>query len=260
MTFFRSLAMAFLTFSRIPVPQVEWTPKAMRYMMCFFPLVGAVVGLLAGLWCWLCELAGFGPSLRALGVTVVPLLVTGGIHMDGFCDTVDALASNAGPERKREILKDPHSGAFAVVGACAFLLSYFAFASELPFSQMGAASLAVALTCLHVLSRCLSSIATVAFPLAEGDGMLAAEHRSSEKLPSLVFCSALAAAAVTALVVWRPLVGVTMAAAALLVLLAVRRLALRSFGGMSGDLAGFFLQVCELVMLACLCIVSKVVF
>ena len=45
----------------------------------------------------------------------LPLLVTGGIHADGFCDTVDALSSHAEREKMLEILKDSHCGAFAVI-------------------------------------------------------------------------------------------------------------------------------------------------
>ena len=47
----RSFLIAFSTYSRIPVPQVEWTEENRRYAMCFFPLVGAVLGLI--LWGWL---------------------------------------------------------------------------------------------------------------------------------------------------------------------------------------------------------------
>ena len=47
----RSLCIAFSTYSRIPVPQVAWTDENRKYSMCFFPLIGAVIGLL--LWGWL---------------------------------------------------------------------------------------------------------------------------------------------------------------------------------------------------------------
>ena len=46
----RSLCIAFSTYSRIPVPQVAWTDENRKYSMCFFPLIGAVIGLL--LWGW----------------------------------------------------------------------------------------------------------------------------------------------------------------------------------------------------------------
>lgn len=52
----------------------------------------------------------------------IPLLVTGGIHMDGYMDTVDALSSHQSVEKKLEILKDPNAGAFAVIYCGIYLL------------------------------------------------------------------------------------------------------------------------------------------
>ena len=64
------------------------------------------------------KVLGCGLFLQAAGFTLLPVVVTGGIHLDGFGDTLDALASHAEPERKREILKDPRAGIFAVIGRC----------------------------------------------------------------------------------------------------------------------------------------------
>ena len=55
---------------------------------------------------------------RVFITAAIPLVITGGFHVDGFMDTMDALCSNQGRERKLEILKDPHTGAFA----CIFLV------------------------------------------------------------------------------------------------------------------------------------------
>lgn len=54
-----SCAIAFSTYSRIPMPQVEWNEANMRHTLAFFPLVGAAVGAVfwgqtgcAGCWNW----------------------------------------------------------------------------------------------------------------------------------------------------------------------------------------------------------------
>ena len=113
-TLLQSFSVAFSMYSRLPVPQVEWNEKNMKYAFCFFPLIGIFVG--GAVWLWLQAAAfwGFGDSLRAAVCVALPLLITGGIHLDGFCDTVDALSSHQSRERKLEILKDPHIGAFAL--------------------------------------------------------------------------------------------------------------------------------------------------
>ena len=42
--------------------------------------------------------------------------------------------------------------------------------------------------------------------------------------------------------------GAAAAAAAVLTCLLCRRMALKKFGGITGDIQGFFLQMCELIM------------
>ena len=103
----RSLVIAFACFSKIPMPRVDWREQSMRYCMCFFPLVGLVIGLCVWAWAWLCGVLGFGALLRGAGIALAPLAVTGGIHMDGFADVVDAQSSHAEPDRKRQICHMP---------------------------------------------------------------------------------------------------------------------------------------------------------
>ena len=68
-----------------------------------------------------------GPC-QAAGFALIPVWITGGIHLDGYADTCDALSSYGDREKKLEILKDPHCGAFAVIRLCSYFLAYFACA------------------------------------------------------------------------------------------------------------------------------------
>ena len=68
----RSLCIAFSTYSRIPVPQVAWTDENRKYSMCFFPLIGAVIGLLLWGWLALCDALGFGALLRGAVGALLP--------------------------------------------------------------------------------------------------------------------------------------------------------------------------------------------
>jgi adenosylcobinamide-GDP ribazoletransferase len=243
---------AFSCFSRIPMPHIDWEKADLRYMMAAFPLVGVVIGTLLWLWGQLCATAGLGPLMYGAGIALIPLAISGGIHMDGFADTIDALSSHASAERKREILKDPHAGAFAIMGICGYLIATVALAAELDPVRTAAVA------AIPVISRCLSGLATVSLRASSTQGMFATEQtgaatRVVQALLALILCGT-----AIALLCHSPLSGASMVLAAALVLWLVWRLARREFGGMSGDLAGFYLQAAELAMLACIVIAGKV--
>ena len=99
-----SFKIAFSMYSKIPMPKSQWTKENMRYIMCFFPLIGAVIGGLTWLWgTWGMELVQ-SRLLYVILLVLIPVFVTGGIHLDGLLDTADALNSYQPRERKLEIL------------------------------------------------------------------------------------------------------------------------------------------------------------
>lgn len=246
MKLLQSCVIAFAMYSKIPMPHVNWNKQNMKYAMCFFPLIGAVLGALLYLWAVLAGAMQIGVILRAAVCTLLPLLVTGGIHLDGFCDTTDALSSHQSTERKLEILSDPHIGAFGVMGCISYLLLSFALWAELAFTSKNLSVLAIG----YVLSRSLSGFSVVSFRCAKGSGLVAAFSDGAQKknvritmLVFIFFC-------IGAMLIISPIIGGAVAATALLVFLYYRLMSYRVFGGITGDLAGHFLSLCELAMLA----------
>ncbi len=253
MTLLRSLALAFSLFSRIPMPQVEWNEKNLRYLMAAFPAVGIVIGGCVYAWCRLAAVIGLQAPLVAVGITLIPVAITGGIHLDGFADVVDARSSHAEPERKLQIMKDPHVGAFAIIGICGYLMLYAALAMEVGENHL------VLLACIPVFSRCLSSYATVSLRKARKDGMLVEEggtDHAKAVLLALLACSCLTTIVATAL---DGLLCIGVVAIAIVTLLLTYRMAKREFGGMTGDLAGYTLQLAELSMLAVVALMGRLV-
>ena len=61
----------------------------------------------------------------------MPVIITGGIHLDGFVDTMDAINSYQPIERKLEILKDSHIGAFALISCVTYFIISFGLWSEI---------------------------------------------------------------------------------------------------------------------------------
>ena len=249
----RAVVTAFAFFSAIPMPHVEWDEKNMRYMMAAFPLVGVVIGLLVLAWRAACDALGLGQLLWGAGFALIPLSVTGGIHMDGFADVTDARASHAEPARKREILKDPHVGSFAVMAICCYIVSCLALACELDARYVPLAA------CAPVASRCLAGIVAVSARLSSRTGMLASVSGSA-RTNAVQAALVLELLAVAAVLAWlSPLVGPATLAVAVVALAATVRMANREFGGMSGDLSGYYVQVAELAMLACVVLVGRLV-
>ena len=250
MTFLETIAVALSLYSAIPMPQFDWTPKNMRYTMAAFPLVGTLCGAAVWLWAWLCRITGFGPVLTGAGIALAPVLVTGGIHLDGFCDTTDALASHAGRERKLEILKDSHCGAFAVIATACYLVFAGALCSELVLDRAALGCLAL----LFVFSRAASGLAVASFPCAKDSGLVHAFSDAAAKRQTRVVLSLILLAAGGTLV-W--LGGLWMVLAAALMFGVYYAMSMRIFGGITGDLAGWFLQWCELLMVFALVLTQK---
>ena len=236
-----TVAVAFSMFSALPMPQFNWNERNMRYSLCAFPLVGAVIALCMWGWGRLCLCLSLPPFLRGAGLCLLPVLVTGGIHLDGYCDTCDALASHSDARKRQEILKDPHIGAFAAIWLCVYFVADFALWTALPDLRLPV------LLGIFCLPRALSGLALTLFPLREGSGLARtfaeAAHRRHVRAVLLGFSAALS----VMLLLSRA--GETVLAAAL-VFLHYRRMCKRDFGGLSGDLAGWFLQTTELWMLA----------
>lgn len=248
-----SLFQCFAMFSRIPMPRTDWSKENMRFMMAFFPLVGLVVGLAGSIWGYAAELLSLSPLLQGIGFLCVPILLTGGIHLDGFCDTSDALASHAPPERKQEILKDPHIGAFAAIHLVVYAIVYTVLAAEASCTMAFLASYMA----LHVLSRGLSGLALVFFPCARCSGLAHTFSDAAARAANgVILCIWCVAAAGLLLIVGGP-AGLGALLLSFTVFLIYQQVAKRQFHGISGDLAGWFLQLCELAGLAALALLPQ---
>lgn len=249
-----SCVIAFAMYSRVPVPAVEWTKERMRYVFCFFPLVGVLCG--TGMWCWLllAKWAGFSAESAGLIGTAIPILITGGIHMDGFLDTIDALSSYGNREKKLEILKDPHTGAFAIIGCGVYLLCYAGLMVQWAEMAMGkgdsylpSAQMCLAFGTIFVLERAFSGLSVASFPCAKGTGLAAAFADSAQKKTVQICLSVWIFACLAALIRTAGFLGLAAGISQAAAFYWYYRMSKTKFGGITGDLAGWFLQVSEAV-------------
>ncbi len=239
----QSCAVAFGMYSKVPMLHFEWNKKNMRYAMCFFPLIGAVIGAAQLLWLYLVQYLHVSTNLRAAVLLVLPVAISGGIHVDGLLDTADALSSWKTKEEKLEILKDSHCGAFAIiVGICYFILDFGA-ASQIDFDRMKVLALG------YVISRAWSGLGVVVLTKAKNTGLLRTFSDGAQKRNvAITMVIVLIAASIGAIAI-DPLRGSVMVALSAIVYLWYRHLAYDRFGGITGDTNGFLLQITELIMM-----------
>lgn len=238
-------------YSRIPMPQLEYREEDMRYVFLCFPIVGAVIGAIEILWFAIYKKCGFSSVFFASAAAAIPIFITGGFHMDGFMDTTDALSSFENREKKLEILKDSHVGAFAVIWCCVYMLlnfgAYYEIGARLNMTQMSFIPLT------YTLSRATSSIAAITFPSAAHNNAakssLAEVKKASAQravLAGLLICLVIIISAALAI---NQLIGAVMLLLCGSAFLYYYKMSQKQFGGTTGDLSGWYLQVSELVML-----------
>ena len=242
-----SLRIAFATYSRIPVGHNNWSERGMKYSLCFFPLVGAVIGFAELLLFCILNALHAGPLLRGCLLTVLPILITGGIHIDGFMDTLDALQSMKSREEKLEIMKDPHVGVFALIGLVVYMVISVGIWSRISIAAMPLVIF------IFMMSRALSGLAAASFPKARKDGMLATMTDPMDERAIGILGVEVIALAVAVIIAGICLGHIGLALLLLLLFAVVYVIyylvMLYQFGGTTGDLAGWFLQLVELVCL-----------
>lgn len=253
MKILNSLFSALLMYSKIPAPMVEWNEENRKYSLAFFPVIGIVSGGLLVLWRYLCDLLGIGQLLFSAGAVFIPFAVTGGIHIDGFCDVHDAFSSYGSREKLLEILKDSHVGAFAVINSGIYLILQFGL-----FSEIHSVKYALVTGAGYVVSRALSGLTAVNFKTAKKEGALHAFTSPADKKITtfaLVFLMILCLAFLSA-VSWPAAVLYTLAGVVLTV--RFRNVCYRKLGGITGDCSGWFLQNLEIWFLAAAVTAEKI--
>lgn len=244
MRILKSLASAFLMYSRIPMPQVEWKEENRRYALCFFPLVGAVSGAIFLLWKYICGLLDIGALVFGAVSVLIPLIVTGGIHMDGFCDVTDAKASCADREKRLKIMSDPHIGSFAAMWLCAYLILQTAMLAEI--KNFGTA---VIVACGYVLSRSLSGLAAVTFRSAKKEGTLQSFAKPAHKKVTVSVLILITVLTAAGMLMTDIISGGLALLCVVMIFIYYRISSYKNFGGITGDTAGWFLQICEMAVL-----------
>ena len=248
--FIRPLIQAFSLYSRIPMPKVKWEDTHDGRILIYFPLVGTLIGAVMSGWLFLCGILSIPVTAAAFVLVAIPIIITGGIHLDGFIDTADARHSFGDREKRLAILSDPHVGAFGVIRLILYIL--VALAAVVVILQGADNTLMPIQVLTMTFSRTLSGWTSVTWQGAKKDGMLRsvagdadgnAGHQGAVRIVLAVEAIAVGAA----MIVISPIGGAIVVVACLAMMGIYYLMAMKDFGGVTGDLAGWFLCMTELI-------------
>ena len=222
------------------VRQTVWTAEDFGRSTRFFPLVGLVLGICYALAAWLLLYALGIRSLTVALLLILPLLLTGGLHADGFMDTADGVFSGRERARKLEIMKDSRVGAFGVVSFVMLMFVQFALLSDMAWPL-----LVPALFVMPIIGRLAMVLAVTCFPYAREDGM-------GKTFADMADRSTVVIAALTTAVLVLPWGVLATAALVLGMLFALLfcRMMTNILGGVTGDVYGAATVLTETLVLA----------
>ncbi len=239
---FGDLAAAIAFYTRLPVwPAAPVDGAAVARASWCAPLVGVLIGALAGLAYWIADRLNLPPFVSATLAVAAGMWLTGGLHEDGLADTADGFGGGETRERALDIMRDGRIGAY---GTCALVicLALRIFAVE----DLPRAALVVwALIGAHAAARAVLPLFMRLVPPARADGLAATAGAPTR-------ARALVAAAIGFVTLWIAL-GFRNALIALVLVLigavVMTFLARRKIGGQTGDVLGALEQVSETLVL-----------
>lgn len=228
------------------VRQTVWTEEGFGKSVRYFPLVGAVLGMCYGGMAFIMFnlLPHFGfyvPHHFAVAILLaMTVLLTGGIHSDGFMDTCDGVFSGRPRERMLEIMKDSRVGSFGVVGFILLLLVQYSLLLDITSSQLWKILFA-----MPIIGRLMMTGVIACCPCArnEGIGKMFTSY-TSKKMLAMVSLYTLC------LLIPTGFITVVALVAACLFTVYFSLYITRVLGGMTGDVYGAVCVLSETVVLA----------
>jgi cobalamin 5'-phosphate synthase/cobalamin synthase len=228
--FFKGFALAVSMMTSVPFFKVHDFNKGINgYAVLFYPLVGFLLGLI---------LYGVHELLDAripdlhLGIIIFAfwVILTGALHLDGFSDTIDGLFVSK--EKAIEVMKDPNTGGMGMIFTVTFLI--------LKASSLAVFDAFYLLPVVLLLSRFNAVLAIYFFPYISQNGMgtlAKAELKGSLVFMALIYVTLLSISTLGLFVL------------SLFVLFVIKSFFIKRYGGFSGDIYGFSIEVTELILL-----------
>jgi len=241
-------------YSVIPMPKIEWEKKNMKYIFIFFPFIGLTIGLFEYIWYNFSQSFELNNILTSAVMLIIPIIISGGIHLDGLIDTCDAIFSYGDKEKKLEIMKDPRTGAFGVIGCCVYFIMLFGTFNQL----IETPEFIFLVIFIFVISRCVSAIALLTVKKAKSSGLGATFSDSSGKTANMTFLILYLLLTFIFIFYVNIFLSIIILITILLYISLYIYLIKKHFGGITGDLTGFLIMSTELLLVLIIAIGGKI--
>lgn len=245
MSVIKSFLICVSMYSIIPVPNVAWQEKDMKYIFYMLAFLGLFLGLAEYGIYLLAEYFQVSSILYASLATSVIVFFTGGIHLDGYADTIDAVFCHGDMKKRQQVLKDSNSGAFAIIYTITYFILMFA-----GFENMYKHVEMYKLIFIFTLSRIFVLYIIAYTKSATESGLLYTFSKEENKKALLTYTYILT---IFSFVILYFISGLKSSLIILLILtfisIILNRYFIKVFGGLSGDLAGFSICIYEVFLL-----------
>lgn len=228
-------------FTRVPMPHAG-AGRNFADALWAAPVVGALVGLIAGTVALTGLWVGLPAGAAAVLAVAAGIAITGGLHEDGAADVADGFGGGKSRADKLAIMRDSRIGSY---GTLALILSLLARWSAIgALAAAGGAGVVLALVAAHAASRAVLPAFAAQVQPARADGLSAGIGAIEPRTVWLALAIGFAALLLLG-------IGFALVMSALLAAIALGLAALcrRQIGGQTGDVLGALQQAAEIAVL-----------
>lgn len=245
---FTGFLLTFQFFTSLPVhkqlPMNQKTVTAMYYMM---PVLGGGIGIiLTTLNVLNNHYLHFSDLLLAILVVVAGIVMTGGLHLDGWIDMGDAYFSYQDKEKRLEILEDPRVGAFGAISLVVLIVLKIGFIFEILNKENQ--NVGFYLLAIPFLSRLAILMYFITTNTVKEKGLAA--YFKAQVNPKPIWTALVIYTLVFSMITYNfiGIYGIVLVGCMLLFVLIYRKWTIKNFGGMTGDLLGALYEGTEVFL------------
>ncbi|TKC14845.1 adenosylcobinamide-GDP ribazoletransferase [Robertmurraya kyonggiensis] len=248
MKFLKGFLLNLQFFTSIPIRSaLPMDKKHLQSSIKSFPLVGLLQGILySGLAYVLIEWTPFSSVAIAFLLWLATIIITGGIHLDGWMDVSDAYFSYQDREKRLEIMKDPRIGAFGVLSVIVLLGSRFLFIYEIVGSMTFVSY--IMMVFIPFLGKSVMGEVLVSIPAAKKEGLAAMYQEAGDRSSIVVYPIYLAIVAFFAQWIGLIIPYFILLVVALACYSFIRVKSIKWFNGITGDVVGASVEGTEIIL------------